>query len=277
VSQDQTGSPSAFQSESLAPSLAQVQEHLARYLLAEKRHDADACVAWIAPGKQQVSGAEQLAVYRQLLRANHTQVLQDTYPACYALVGEAYFRQIGACYFSRYPTVDANLNRYGGEFAALLAALAPERSELAPMPYLSDLARLEWVWQQLSEQEDPDVLDIQALAAVPATQHGALHFLCNPTLVLLQCDYEVHRLWDGVLQDDELPAPQLQATSLALWKHGGQRHIRQLGAAELAWLEMFLAAGLGGEKGWGDAAVLQMALVAGWISGFSLERGEAVQ
>ena len=255
-----------------APDLARLQAGLARYLLAEKRRDNDPSLQWVVPrpGREP---AEQLGVYRQLVRANHTQALRDTYPCCRALVGEAYFKQLGALYFARHPTADADLNRYGGAFAAMATALAQERDEIAALPFLADLARLEWAWQQLNGQADPALLDMAALAEVPAERHAELCCEPNPTLVRLELGYAVHDLWDALLQGGEAEAPAREPVFLLLWRHAGQRRARRLAAAEYEWVGRCLGGGLRGSGDWGEAETLQTALLGGWICGFTLDGG----
>lgn len=251
------------------PDLARVQTGLAQYLLAEKRRDNDPFLEWIVPRPGR-SAVEQLALYRQLVRANHTQALRDTYPCCHALVGDAYFKQLGALYFARYPTPAADLNRYGGAFAAMLTALEEERDEIAVLPFLADLARLEWAWQQLNGQAEPARLDMVALAEIPAERHAALRLHPNPTLVRLELGYAVHGLWDALLQGEQADAPAHEPVLLLLWRHAGQRWVRRLGAAENEWVQTYLENGFDGRGDWGEAEMLQAALLGGWICDFSL-------
>ena len=74
------------------------------------------------------------------------------------------------------PSPSGDLNDYGGAFADFLAAY-PHAVEL---PYLADVARLEWLVQAVYYAADAGPADLSALAATPPERCGELRFALAP-------------------------------------------------------------------------------------------------
>src|SRR5688500_7173734 len=84
--------------------------------------------------------ARRLAVYRNNVMGSLIDVLAAAYPTVCRLVGEPFFRFAAASFAAAAPPVRPHLMSYGGGFAGFLARFEPA----ADLPYLPDLARLEW-------------------------------------------------------------------------------------------------------------------------------------
>ncbi len=180
-------------------SLAQLQEELAAYLLAAVRDDADPAVASVAPTSGR-SPAEQLALYRTLVRSQHGDALRETYPACCELVGRPYFQQLSSLYFASHPISQPDLGEYGQHLPQFLEEVVAERPEAAALHYLPDLARLEWAWDRANHQQ------------AATTLH-----LAEP----------VHLLWDAILEERDPPAFLGDgAVVVEIWRQDDQRKIR---------------------------------------------------
>ena len=63
------------------------------------------------------------------------------------------------------------------------------------LPYLPDVARLEWAIDQASIAADADVLDLAALAVVPEAMLGALRFKLHPSVQLVASPYPIFHIW----------------------------------------------------------------------------------
>ena len=92
----------------------------------------------------QIPKASTWDIYRRNYLENHIAALADTYSAVRDLVGEDYFRQLARAYVPTQSSRSADLNAYGAEFPAFLEreiAFLPSGENL---PYLADMARLDW-------------------------------------------------------------------------------------------------------------------------------------
>jgi hypothetical protein len=151
--------------------------------------DADGCAAWIRANG--LSGERRLQVYRNNMYTTLTASLQASYPVVQRLVGEGFFRYAAHQYLAHHPSTAGNLHDFGGHFADFLADFPPAAS----LAYLPDVARLEWACEQVYQAAETALLDLAALAAVPADQQGDLRFRLSPAIRLLASDYPVLRIW----------------------------------------------------------------------------------
>jgi hypothetical protein len=80
---------------------------------------------------------------------------------------------------------------YGGGFAAFLAGFAPARG----LPYLADVARLEWTINECRQADVVPALDPTSLASVPQADFPNLRFRFHPACRLFRSDYPIDQIW----------------------------------------------------------------------------------
>ncbi|WP_308910032.1 DNA-binding domain-containing protein [Pseudokordiimonas caeni] len=83
----------------------------------------------------------RLRIHANTLRLGLIDTLMDRYPACRAFVGDEYWRAVARAYVRAHPPHSAVLNDYGAGMGDFLTDFTPTQS----LPYLADLARLEWL------------------------------------------------------------------------------------------------------------------------------------
>ncbi|MDH4093903.1 MAG: putative DNA-binding domain-containing protein [Betaproteobacteria bacterium] len=86
-------------------------------------------------------GAPHMAVYRGNVFGNWHGALAGAYPVVRRIVGEAFFEAMARDYARAHPSEDGDLNEYG----APLARFFETYPETLDLPYLPDVARLEWL------------------------------------------------------------------------------------------------------------------------------------
>lgn len=121
--------------------------------------------------------AQAFAVYRNTSARGAVEALRAAYPTVDMLVGEEMFTQVALDYRREQPPAGPVLSDYGACFAAFLAT-QPWTCEL---PYLADVARLDWLWLE-------SFLAVGAAASPQAfsgetriTLHPATRFAWLPT------------------------------------------------------------------------------------------------
>src|SRR5262245_16767239 len=92
----------------------------------------------------------RVGIYRHHVLTTLTAVLASTYPVARRLVHEAFFAYLADVYIRRHPPAGPCLFEYGEELPALLEALPACRA----LPYLPDVARLEWALAAAIGAED---------------------------------------------------------------------------------------------------------------------------
>ncbi|MBL8522530.1 MAG: putative DNA-binding domain-containing protein [Betaproteobacteria bacterium] len=136
--------------------------------------------------------ARRLEIYRHNVMTNLRGALRDIYPVVERIVGEAFFQHAADRFIAETPSRSGDLNRFGAEWPDFLSTY-PHAVEL---PYLSDVARLEWVWHECFHAADADALDLARLADVPPDDHAGLRFRLHPAVRLVASAYPLLRIWE---------------------------------------------------------------------------------
>ena len=179
--------------------------------------------------------AQRLAVYRNNTFLGLADALRDGYPVVNRLVGDGFFNGLARAFIIRHPPQSGCLLEYGELFPAFVAEYPPAQG----LPYLPDVARLEWLWQVAFHEADANGLDLSALAAVPAERHGELRLRLHPTARLMASDYPVLRIWEVNQEDfagDDHVSPQEGDCRLLLFRPDKEVEIHALAEGEHAFL-----------------------------------------
>lgn len=147
-----------------------------------------------APGRD-----ARFAVYRNNTLANLTAALLDVHPVVARLVGERFFDHVATQYAHAYPSASGDIHDYGEHFAAFLQA----HPATTDMPWLADVARLEWAWHEAFHAPSPTAFDWSSLSGIDESLRGRLWFLPNPTLRLVRSDYPILHIWQVNQPDRE--------------------------------------------------------------------------
>ncbi len=152
-------------------------------------------------------------VYRNNFYASLIDVLAGRYPVVQRLVGEEFFRAMAKVYVEQEPPRSAMILAYGGGFADFLASFPP----VSDVPYLPDIARLEWARHNAYHAADATPLRAEDFAAIPAEQVAALTLALHPSLTVLSSPYPVVSIWETNTFDDEVRAvgPQAEDAMIA--------------------------------------------------------------
>lgn len=134
--------------------------------------------------------AQHLQVYRNNVVESLTGALRAVYPVVEKLVGDGFFRYTVHEYLGAHRPRSGNLHDFGDAFASFLVGFAPA----AGLPYLPDMARLEWAWHQAFHAADAPDFDLARLGAVPAERHETLRFVLHPSARLLVSDFPIVRI-----------------------------------------------------------------------------------
>ncbi|MFC3533338.1 putative DNA-binding domain-containing protein, partial [Vogesella facilis] len=140
------------------------------------------------------------------------EMLALAYPICRRLLGEEFFEALAREYVRATPSCSGNLHHYGAALADFIAGFAP----CAELPYLPDVARLEWALHHGYYAPDAPCFELAALAAMPQPQWGALRFAPHPACRVLDTRWPlaaIHR-WhqpggEHTVVDMQQPQPLL--------------------------------------------------------------------
>jgi hypothetical protein len=168
--------------------LAALERAFAAALTTQSVDDADVS-AFTGPAARV---RRRLSYYRGNVQVNARKALASAYPICAKLVGDEFFDGLAFEYAVRVPSRSGDLNEYGADFPTFLDDFAP----IAQVPYLPDVAHLEWRVHRAHYAADAPPLDIAWLATVPADRFDALTVALHPACALIESRWPLARLWD---------------------------------------------------------------------------------
>lgn len=131
------------------------------------------------------------AVYRNTAARGIVEALRASYPTVDALLGEDMFTEVALDFRRGTPPTSPVLSDYGAGFPTYLAR-QPWTSEL---PYLADVARLDWLWLESFLAGDDGTLSMVPEPQPRVMLHPAARFawLATPALTI----WQAHRDPDG--------------------------------------------------------------------------------
>jgi len=141
---------------------------------------------------QDISGSLAAESLLQIYRNNYFScmlaALQSTFNKTEVMLGDEFFHHIGHEFILREPYQQASLLNFGATFAHYLA----HSDSLANLPYVADLAALEWAMEEVCNMQEPIILG-----------KGDEHRV-NPVLRLVPSKFALFDIWQytGVGQLD---------------------------------------------------------------------------
>lgn len=231
------------------PALPELQVALGGALCSHQ-----AAPVWALFRESQDVAERRFAAYRRNVIGNWRSALASTYPVLAQLLGPQRFRQLADQYIASHPGNSGDLNDYGGELASLLDAAewceerCEERSDA--LPWLADMARLEWALLGAYGAADAAPFELAALAGVPFEQQAALRLQVWPGVALLASKWPLVEIWqahqltaearDAALADIDLTPANVPCYALVA-RCAGRVFAAPLGAAEATFLQALQA------------------------------------
>ncbi|MFO0115729.1 MAG: putative DNA-binding domain-containing protein [Betaproteobacteria bacterium] len=188
-----------------------------------------------------LSAARRLAIYRYNVITNLTNALTDLYPVVCNIVGVPFFREAARVFIVSVPSISGNLNDFGEQFGVFLRGYLPA----AELPYLADVATIEWQWHRAFHAADGDS-DAAMNATSLISRLGELDpdtlpnvcFALHPAVALIQSRFPLFTVWQ-MNQPDYDGAWEIDwtcAEMVVVHRDGFAVTIRQIDSATFAFL-----------------------------------------
>src|SRR5499433_672290 len=146
----------------------------------------------------------RLAVYRHHVFITLTGALEAAFPVVCKLVDRRFFAYVADAFIRQHPPADPCLDEYGSAFPGFLGAFEP----CARLPYLPDVARLEWAIHLAAQAPDVAPLDRALLASLAPAEMARLRFIPRAGLAYLVSAWPVDSIWRAH-QGESAPMPDL--------------------------------------------------------------------
>ena len=138
-----------------------------------------------------IDPAERIDIYRTNLREGFIQALAITFPVIERLVGTDYFRQLALDFLRAHPSRAGNLHHIGGPLPGFLS----KRFADTEYAYLSDVAGLEWAYDEALIAAEAQPITVDALSGIDPADYEQLRFDLHPASKLVQSAYPIVRIW----------------------------------------------------------------------------------
>jgi hypothetical protein len=172
------------------PSLLETQALVSGALLrGETAYD----IASLLRDGRGVAAERRLHIYRNNLFASLGAALGAVYPVLARLVGDGFFRQLARGYVLRHPSRSGNLH----EFGAGLPAYLHKQASLTALPYLADVAALEWACHEVYHEADEAPFDAAALSGLEPDEQSRLRLHLQFATRFVASPFPVLAIWQA--------------------------------------------------------------------------------
>ncbi len=134
---------------------------------------------------------DRLAIHRHHIASSLAKVLASTFPTVQALVGADFFRGAARAFVAVELPTQPVLAEYGAGFPGFVATYAPA----AGLPYLADVARLDWALNVAFHSPRGACLTAADLAVLPSERLATSSVVLAPGTMLVRSRYPIDLIW----------------------------------------------------------------------------------
>ena len=180
--------------------------------------------------------AQWLALYRSHVHAASAKALGKVFPVVRALVGDECFGGLARAYARAHPSSSGDLNAFGAHLSIFLQTFEPALG----LPYLGDVAALEWLVHRAHAAADARTLPRERAAVMQPQELLAARFVLHPACAWMQSSFPIATIWRAHQPDSHVVLPEsLERSEWALIARPDWRaKVVESSAAEIAALAM---------------------------------------
>jgi hypothetical protein len=145
-----------------------------------------------------IAAEARLQIHRHHFFTTLTEALAANFPVVCRLVDRRFFDYLAHHFIAANPPREPCLFEYGAHFPDFIAGFPACRN----LPYLPDVARLEFAMNAVLHAPDLPVLTAEMLGDVALESFGALRFVLHPAARVVSSRYPVDRIWRTNQVDD---------------------------------------------------------------------------
>ena len=140
-----------------------------------------------------IPAAARLRIHRHQLYESLATALAGTFSTVQQLVGDAFFHAMARAFVAQTLPVQPVLSEYGEGFPAFIDAYEPTRG----LPYLGDVARLDWALNLAFHSPMGERLTAADLSTIPGEQLSLMKVGLAPGTCVLHSTYPLDRIWSA--------------------------------------------------------------------------------
>lgn len=219
----------------------------------------------------------RFSVHRNNVKASLGAALAARFPVVLRLVGMEFFRAMAMVFIERHPPRSPVLAAYGAGFGDFLDNFEP----VADLPYLADVARLEWARHLAWHAADAPAISIEELNAVAPDRLDGVRLRLHPGATVVASIWPVISIWTTNTFDEEIKpiGPDLTGESALITRPGLEVFVNALQpGAELLFRSLSAGAALGEAvaraehiAGFDTAAALSLLFRSGAVTSLAVD------
>ncbi len=137
-------------------------------------------------------------VYRNNSAVSISEALASGFPVVARLVGEEFFKAMASVYMQTNLPTSPLLVNFGENFPEFIKGFEPAQS----VPYLADMASVEWAWTQAYNAADATSIDIDQMGLITPEKMFEAKFLLHPSIKLIKSKWPVLSIWSAHQQEN---------------------------------------------------------------------------
>ena len=160
----------------------------------------------LVDGANRPAGA-RFNVYRNNVAVSLTEAMRTGFPVITKLLGQKNMDGLSGLFLRAHPPSSPLMMHYGDAFPSFLEKM----DQLADLPYLADVARLELALRRSYHATDADPIVPDMLGQLPPEELMVARLTLVPAAILIRSPWPIHALWRYNTQPDApTPTPGAQ-------------------------------------------------------------------
>lgn len=173
-------------------------------------------------------GAARLYIHQNHLFMTAKEALRATFETVAKLVDPGFFDFLAHGFVAETPPTDPRMTQYGAGFAAYLS----NHPSCTEVPFLTDVAALDWAMTHVTHSYETSALDPESISAIPVEDHAQMVFLPRTTIRVLSCNSPVADIWKFAHGQGDVPNDMTTPTWLLVESDHGQPSFEPLTPSE---------------------------------------------
>lgn len=165
-----------------------------------------------------INKGSRFNVYRNNYIVGLVGNLDAKFPVTKRLVGQEYFEALAKAFIAEWPPASPILASYGDSFADFVENFPP----LSSLPYLSDVARIEWARIQALNVIHHPVAIVTDSTSLELALEMPVRLATSATLI--RSGYPVNTIWERNQTELVTPISQWEPEVVVVWGRDGYTH-----------------------------------------------------
>lgn len=161
-----------------------------------------------------IASTARFDIYQNNTVLGLTDILANAFPVLKKIVGDEFFKTIARHYIKSHAQPSGNRHSFGGQLAEFLQVFQPA----AVLPYLPDIAALEWAYFQAALADDASPLNFETLTAAMSAD-PAFTLSIHPSVHVVAQTFNALEIWQEH-QKEDIGALELKSEPhhLVVWR-----------------------------------------------------------